>query len=78
MYDISTIIGNVISMIVWPILFGSVTIMFIYSGIMFATAAGDPSKITSAKKALFFALVGLLVGVIAFSIPTIFSGILGT
>jgi len=76
MNDIDTIFTNSTAL-AWQILFAAVTIMFIYSGIMFATATGDPSKITAAKRALVFAIIGLIVGVIAFSIPTIFQGIIG-
>ncbi len=77
MNDLGTIIGNIISMVVWPVLFGAVTIMFIYAGILFAASVGDPSKITSAKNALLFAVIGLLVGVIAFLLPGILKDIIG-
>ena len=74
--SINTIINNAINIVVWPTLFGCVVIMFVYSGILFAIAAGDPSKVTSARKALTFAIIGLFVGIIAFSVKSILSDIL--
>ncbi len=43
-------------------------IVIIYGGIMYMTAAGDPGKIASAKKAIMFAVVGLVISVSAFAI----------
>lgn len=77
MNDIPTIISNTIDKIVWPILFGSVVIMVIFSGIMFIIAAGDPLKIITAKKALLYAIVGLIIGVLAFSAEKILKDIIG-
>ena len=37
------------------------TIMFIVAGFYFITAAGDPEKITTAKKMVLYTLVGLLI-----------------
>jgi len=73
--EISTVLTNIINNIVWPILFSSVVIMIIVSGIMFVLAAGDPSKISTARKTLIYAVVGLVIGVLALSVETIFSGI---
>jgi len=36
-------------------------IMILYAGFMFITAAGDPAKISTAKKLIFWVLVGLVI-----------------
>lgn len=41
-------------------------IMFIYAGFMYMTAAGDESKITKAKNAMTYAIVGIVVAVLGF------------
>jgi NAD/NADP transhydrogenase beta subunit len=73
--ELETVLTNITNKIVWPILFGSVVIMIIVSGIMFVLATGDPSKLSTARKALIYAVVGLVIGVLAFSVQNIFSGI---
>jgi len=40
---------------------GVAVIMIIYSGLLFMTAAGDEEKVTKAKKALTWSLIGLAV-----------------
>ena len=75
--DVNTIITKIRTTIVWPIFVGSIIIMFIYAGILFATAAGDPSKIQTAKKAVIWAVVGTVVGIAAFSMLAILKPILG-
>lgn len=43
-------------------------IMLIWGGIKYATSAGDSSKVTSAKNTILYAIVGLVVAVLAFAI----------
>ena len=74
---VEKIITNVMDIIVWPVFIGAVVIMFIWAGILFATAQGDPSKITTAKKAVLWAVVGAIVGVVAFSGVKLIKTILG-
>lgn len=66
MYDILTILNNVRTYIIWPVFAGAAVIMFLYAGILFVTSAGDPSKITKAKTAVIWAIVGIAVGLIAY------------
>jgi hypothetical protein len=65
MYPIEVIIENVENYIISPIFFGSAIIMFIYAGILFITSAGDPSKITKAKTAVIFAIIGIFIGLLS-------------
>lgn len=63
--------------VIWPIFIGAVVIMIIWAGFLFVTAAGDPAKITTAKKAAIWAVVGIAVGLLAFSAYTFVKRVLG-
>ncbi|MDR0591010.1 MAG: pilin [Candidatus Nomurabacteria bacterium] len=43
-------------------------IMLIYGGIRYTTSAGDSSKITSAKHTIMYAIIGLVVALLAYAI----------
>lgn len=75
--EIETILNNVLSMVVWPTFVGAVVIMFIYAGFLFVSSEGDPSKITKAKSAVVWAIVGIVVGILAYSAEGIIKSILG-
>lgn len=56
---------------VW-IIFGLVALVaFVYAGIMFLTAQGEPEKLKSAKSAVVWGIVGIVVGIVAYSIVAI-------
>ncbi len=50
--------------------------MIIIAGFLFLTAHGDTTKISSAKKALVWAVIGIFVGILAFSAPTLINNII--
>ena len=75
--NIIAIIENLEKTVVWPIFLGLVVIMFIWAGILFVTAQGDPAKISQAKKAVIWAVVGVIVAFLAFSAVGIITKILG-
>jgi len=50
------------------------TIMFIVSGIFFATSAGNPQRIETAKKTLLYAVAGMVIGFGASAIVSTVSG----
>lgn len=43
-------------------------IMIIFSGVKYVTSAGDASRVKSAKDTLTYAIVGLIVAILAYSI----------
>lgn len=48
---------------------GVVSVLFlVISGILLTTAAGDPSKIARAKKGVLYAIIGLVVSILAWAI----------
>lgn len=74
---ITCIINNIIQIVVWPVFITAVVVMFIWAGFKFLTAQGEPGKITEARKALIWAVVGVAVGIVAFSAYATIKYILG-
>jgi len=66
-------ITNILKL-VWEITAGLAAIMFIVAGILFITAQGDPTKLGTARQALIWAVVGVAVAIIAFSLVKIITG----
>ena len=71
----ATMTGNVIDIIntilnfIWPVFIGVAVIFFLVAAFIFVTANGDPGKIGSARQALLWGVIGIVVGGIAFSLP---------
>lgn len=74
--DVVTIV-NVILNFIWPIFAGFAVIMFLVSGFYFLTAQGDSGKIATARQAVLWGIVGVVVGILAFSIPLIVHNTIG-
>ena len=74
---IVTVINNLINIVVWPLFIGLVVITFIYAGIMYLTARGEPGQISKANQAVIWGVIGVFVGLIAFFITNIVMVILG-
>lgn len=55
----------------WAIFGFIALICFIIAGILFLTSAGDAEKIKNARTAFLWGIVGVVVGIIAFSIVSI-------
>lgn len=58
--DFPTLISN-IATYVFSIVGVLSVLMFLWAGIIFLTSAGNDQKVSSAKKALFYAVVGLAI-----------------
>ena len=59
------------------VLIGSLgTIMIIVAGILYLTSAGSPERMGSAKKALFYAIAGIAIGISATAIVAIIQWVL--
>jgi len=56
---------------VWVIFTGFAVVAFVFAGIMFLTAQGDPNKLTLAKNAFLWGIVGIVVAILGYSIMTI-------
>ncbi len=56
---------------IWPIFIGISILMFLIAGFLFVTANGEANKIEQAKKAMIWGVVGVVVGILSFSLPMI-------
>ena len=65
-----------LEMAIWIIFTLIVVICFIMAGVMFLTSQGQPDKIATAKSALIWGIVGVIVGIIAYSIIAIISNLI--
>ena len=54
-----------------------VTIMIIYGGFIYVTAAGDPEKAGKGKSVLTFAIIGLAIALLARVIPSLVRFVIG-
>ena len=58
-------------------IFGAVAVIsFVIAGILFLTAQGDPAKLKTAKGAVLWGIIGVLVGIVAYSIIAIVGGVI--
>jgi hypothetical protein len=57
--------------IIWAILGFVVVIMFIWAGITFVTAEGDPTKLGAARNRLMYGVIGIIVALLAGGILTL-------
>lgn len=74
--DAKEIAKNIISVLLWIVGIASI-IVIIYSGITFVTSAGNPSQIARAKTMLLYAVVGLVVSILAYAIVNFIVGSAG-
>ena len=59
---------NILFDIFWPVVVAFVIVMFALAGFIFMTAQGDPAKIGTARAAVIWGVVGVIVILLAFSI----------
>jgi hypothetical protein len=62
--------------IVFGIAGGAAFIIVAYAGFMYATSQGDPEKLAKAKNAIIYALIGLVVTLMAYTITAFVLGAL--
>jgi hypothetical protein len=71
--DYANLVPNImgkITTIVWQFFTGLAVVMFIVAGFMFLTSSGDPGKINTAKGAVLWGVVGIVVAIAAYSITS--------
>jgi hypothetical protein len=68
-------LGNKIANAVWIVFTIIAVICFVIAGILFLTAQGNPEKIQAARSAFLWGIVGVVVGILAFTIITVVKGI---
>jgi hypothetical protein len=70
--SLSIAIANVF----WIVFTAIAVIMFVISGILFLTAMGDAEKIKTARLSFIWGVVGVIVGIVAYSIINIMTSVL--
>ena len=65
--DLVTIITTLVNWFAWFIALASV-VMGLYAGFLFITARGEPAQIKTARGTLLWAIIGIAVAVVSFSI----------
>lgn len=71
--EVMTLIRN----IMWAVLGVVVIVMFIWAGITFFGAEGDPTKVEAARKRVMYGLIGVVVAAIAGGIVALITSLLG-
>ena len=69
--SIQSLMAAIVNIALWVVFGGIVIICFIYSAILFLTSGGQPEKIKTAKASFLWGVVGVVVGIIAYSIINI-------
>ena len=65
--DPSATVKQVVNIFLWAI--GALSVfMLIWGGIRYTTSAGDSNKVTAAKNTIIYAIVGLVVAILAYAI----------
>lgn len=73
--DITTL-GQVIVNKIWIVFTIIAIVMFVIAGILFMTAQGQPEKIATARNAFLWGVVGIAVGILAYTIVTVVGSLL--
>jgi len=74
--DYKVLVNNILNA-VWIIFAAIVLVCFVLSGILFLTAQGDPEKLRTARSAFIWGSVGVVVGIVAYSIIVVVARVLG-
>jgi len=72
---VNTIMG-LINWIAWIVGLAAV-VMGLYAGILFITAGGDSAKVVTARNILLYAIIGIAVAILAFSLVAISQSVFG-
>lgn len=65
--DANALVKNIVNIILWVVGILSV-VMLIWGGIRYITSAGDTNKVTSAKNTIMYAVIGLVIAILAYAI----------
>ena len=66
----SQVVDGII-LILWPLIAAATVITFFVAAFFFVTSNGDPDKVATARQAMIYGIVGVIVSIVAISIPTI-------
>src|SRR5438309_380054 len=74
-----SIIGlvNTILNFIWPVFIGFAVIMFIIAAFQFISSQGNPEGVKTARDFVIWGVVGVAVGILAFTIPYVVQNAFG-
>jgi len=77
--DTASLVSIILGLVQWVAWFVGLmaVLMGLYSGVLFITASGDAEKLTKARNILLYAIVGIAVAILAFSLVAISKSIIG-
>ncbi len=70
------LIVDAIFALLWPVAVAFFIIMFVVAAFMFFTAQGDPTRVASARQFVIWGIVGVVIALLAFSVPFIIRNVL--
>jgi hypothetical protein len=68
---------NTILNFIWPVFIGFAVIMFIIAAFYFITAQGEAEKVAEARQFIIWGVVGVAVGILAFTLPYVVQNAFG-
>ncbi len=74
--SIEGLIGKALD-VLWLVFVGFAIFMFIIAGMQFFLAQGDPGKVDTARQFVLWGVIGMAMGVLAFTLPFVVGGWLG-
>ena len=69
-YTFSQVVDGIVA-ILWPLIAAATVITFFVAAFFFVTSNGDADKVGTARQALIYGIVGVIVSIIAVSLPSI-------
>lgn len=75
-FNLLLLVNRILDLL-WILFIAFAVIMFVVAGFMFLTARGEPEAVKDARNFVIYGIVGVAVGVIAFSLPFLIQGQLG-
>ena len=64
--------------VVWVVFTAIAVVSFVLAGILFLTSQGSPDKVSAARGAVLWGVVGIVVGILAYAIIQIVGSALGS
>lgn len=68
--SLGEIVDNIVGSL-WVVFAGIAVVCFLVAGVMFLTAAGDAGKLKTARDAFLWGVVGVVIGILAYSMINI-------